>query len=201
MKNKFFYLAAAAAIIVFAGCSSDDHNSMMTNPNESVFSVRPADGTTGIRLDAAVSFTFSRGVDRNVAERNIRLIAEKDMADSTCPLNMMMWHGDMETAMRDSGMMRHLDDSHSTHGYFEWSDESTECVFRPDSMMYPGMRYMIHVGSEMVRMMGDRMGPMGTMGTMGTMGGHGSGMMSDHMMYHFVTMDTTDSGSGHEDHH
>ena len=62
-------------------------------------------------------------------------------------------------------------------------------------MMMPAMQYMVHLGPEMMRMLEDRMGPMGMMG------GRTGGMMADHMMYHFLTMDTTDTGSGHDGHH
>ena len=91
--------------------------------------------------------------------------------------------------------MRHLDQIHSTRGRFLWNADSTECTFRPDSMMTSKTQYMIHLGQDMVGMMEARMGEMASMG------GHGSGMTSREMILHFVTLDTATSGGGHGGHH
>jgi hypothetical protein len=86
-------------------------------------------------------------------------------------------------------MMRHLDTWHATPGRFSWNAPGTVCTFRPDAMMSPTTRYMIHMGRDMMDMLGNPMG--------GGMGGHGTGMMAGHMMLHFTTMDTTGGHSGH----
>jgi hypothetical protein len=63
-------------------------------------------------------------------------------------------------------------------------------------MLSPKTQYMMHFGQEMVQMMEMRIG------SMGSMSGHGSGMMSSEMMFHFTTLDTAStSGSGHAGHH
>lgn len=195
MNPQLFAIGSLFVIILILapGCSNDDHASMMTSTTLPGFTVAPPDGATDIRLDAGFTFTFAKPVDRGITERSVHLISEKDMADSTCPVNTMMGHGMMDMAMMDSMKMNHLMDRHSTRGYFQWNGDSTSCTFRPDSMMMPNMRYMIHMGRDMMQMMGDRMG------NMGAMGGHGSGMMSRDMMYHFRTMGST--GDRHEDHH
>ena len=191
------YMAAiaAAALAVAAGCSIHDGGSMMTDPPASKFTVVPPDGAAGVRLDAGVILSFAQKVDPAVTEANFHLIPEAGMADSACPVNGTMGHGNMDMAMADSGMMSHLDSAHHAPGRFAWSDDSLECVFRPDSPMLPAMRYMIHMGPEMMTMMEDRMG------SMGMMGGHGAGMMAGHMTFHFSTLDTSDGGSGHDGHH
>jgi hypothetical protein len=188
-------IAVTALIVGVAGCTADDHNTMMIDPPVSGFTIAPADGATGVRLDAGITLSFQKKVDRAVTEANIRLISLADMADSNCPVNNMMGHTEMEATMLDSAMMGHLDDVHHAPGRFVWSGDSLECVFYPDSLMMTGMQYMIHMGPDMTKMMEDRMG------SMDMMGGHGAGMMSDHMMFHFTTMDTTGAGSGHDGHH
>ncbi len=190
---KILFSIAAVMIFAVVGCSKDDHASMMTNSTSPKITVTPGDGATNVRLDEGIAFTFEKPVDRGTTERNIHLFSEKDMADSTCPMSTMMGHGMMDSAMTDSMTMNHLISRHSTHGHFQWNSDSTLCTFRPDSMMMAGMRYMIHVGREMMQMMEDRMG------NMGMMAGHGSGMMSRDVMYHFQTMPAT--GGGHDDHH
>lgn len=195
MKTMYLSLGAIIAILLIAGCSNDDHGSMMINPGSVNFTITPPDGADGVRLDDGITLTFAKSVDKSVTERNFRLISEEDMSDSTCPVNMTMGHGDMNMAMGDSSMMAHLDESHGTGGRYFWNGDSTECTFRPDSMMRPGMRYMVHMGEGMVRMMEERMG------SMEMMAGHGVGMMSGHMMNHFTTMDTSGTGSGHDSHH
>lgn len=195
MKNCMLSLGGVLATLLIIGCSADDHGSMLTNPGSTNFTIDPADGAGNVRLDAGITLTFSRSVDKAVTEGELHLISERDMADSSCPVNMMMGHTDMDMAMGDSAMMDHLGDRHSTEGRFSWNGDSTQCTFQPDSMMQSGMRYMIHLGPEMMRMMEDRMGDMGMMG------GHGGAMMTDHMMLHFQTLDTSGVGSGHDGHH
>jgi hypothetical protein len=146
-------------------------------------------------LDAPVVLTFARPVDRDVVQRNVHLINERAMADSLCPDSAMMPHETMMSVMADSTIMHHMDVVHSTPGRFSWNADSTECYFRPDSLMMPRTQYMIHMGTEMMQMMERRMG------NMGMMDGHGSGMMRNEMVLHFVTMDTTRAGGGHGGHH
>jgi hypothetical protein len=195
MNTTMLCMAAIGSFLLLAGCTSDHHTSMITDPGSTNFTTIPADGAIEVRLDAGITLTFSESVDKSVTERGLHLISESDMADSTCPVNMAMGHGNMDMAMGDSSMMDHLDEYHSTGGRFYWNGDNTECTFQPDSMMQSGMRYMVHMGSEMIQMMEDRMGDMGMMG------GHGSGMMSADMMLHFQTIDTTAVGSGHDGHH
>lgn len=156
--------------------------------------MNPADGQANVRVDAAVTFTFARSVDRAVVERTVHLISERAMADSLCPDSSMMSHGGMGNVMMDSSMMRHMGQFHATRGRFTWNGDSTECYLRPDSMMTPRTQYMIHMGPDIMQMMRSRMGDMGMMT------GHGSGMMQDDMMLHFATMDTSGTGGGHGHH-
>ena len=192
-------LKPLAAVVLIAigvvGCSKDSSSPSGTTPTPPAnLTVNPADGQANVRLDAAVTFTFARSVDRAVVERTVHLISERAMADSLCPDSSMMSHGGMSNVMMDSSMMRHMGQVHATRGRFTWNGDSTECYFRPDSMMTLRTQYMIHMGPEMMQMMRSRMGDMGAMG------GHGFGTMQDDMMFHFVTMDTSGTGGGHGHH-
>ena len=193
MNLKLFFITTLIGLLV-VGCSKDSSSPTGEIPSTN-FSVIPSDGASGVSLDAGIQLNFANPVDRSVIERNVHIIGEFAMADSLCPVSDSMSHGMMEMAMMDSMKMNHLMDQHRTRGRFEWNDAGTQCTFRPDSMMMSNMRYMVHMGREMMQMMEDRMG------NMGMMGGHGSGMMSNDMMYHFRTMDTTNIGGGHEGHH
>lgn len=185
-------------LIVFlaAGCSKEA--TMPTSPEntlEEFLALSPTDGETSIRLDAPVVLLFTKPVARAAVERGFHLIGERAMADSTCPISRTMGHGNMMGSMIDSSKMRHLDQYHSTKGKFMWNTDSTRCTFQPDSMMTPRTQYMIHMDREMTQMMEQQRGGMGMTG------GHGTGMMSGEMLFHFFTMDTTKSGNSHSQHH
>jgi hypothetical protein len=181
-------------IIEFAGCSKDSSSPVQTG-DTSPLSTTPSDGANGIRLDAQIALTFLKPVEKAVVENNFHLISERDMADSLCPVSKTMAHGNMTMTMIDSGQMRHLDQIHATRGRFSWNSDSTRCTFAADSLMTPRTQYMIHLGRDMVEMVERRVG------SMKMMSGHGSGMMSSEMMFHFSTTDTTSTGGGHNGHH
>lgn len=190
MYNKSIAIAATALIL--AGCSRNSSPVTAANPP---LAISPADGETGVRLDAAISLEFIRPVDPAVVQRDLHLISERAMADSLCPVSTTMDHGDMMTTMSDTAKMHHLDQTHSMRGRFLWNSDNTRCVFTPDTIMTPKTQYMIHLGQEMVGMMENRLGDMRMMA------GHGSGMMAREMMLHFWTLDTTQAGSSHSGHH
>ena len=159
-------IAGLLAGALLAGCS---HESMLTlsTVRPTLIGVSPADGATGVRLDEALTLTFSAPVDRDVVQREFHLISEPAIADSACPDSATMSHPDMTHCMADSAMMRHLDERHATSGSFSWNAAGTACTFRPDAWMTPATRNMIHIGRGVTDMMGGSMD--------GTMGGHGSG--------------------------
>ncbi len=194
MKTKFIAVLTLATTIL-VGCSKDSSSPTTGTQPTLNFTTSPADGQANVRLDAAVTLTFAKPVDRAVVERGFHLVSQGDMADSLCPVSDSMGHGAMSPAMMDSMNMNHLMQQHATRGRFVWSSD-TQCTFRPDSMMTPRMQYMMHMGSEMMRMMRDRMEGMN-----GGMGGHGATFGGDEMAFHFSTLDTTGSGSGHNGHH
>jgi len=190
-----FVVSSAIGGLVLVGCS--DKSASTTGPSiyQAQFEISPADGATAVRLDASVGLWFRSPMDRAVVERALRLISEKDMADSNCALSTTMAHGTMSDSMADSSMMLHMDQYHATAGTFIWNDDSTLCTFRPDSMMASKIQYMIHLGRELTQVLQSRMG------SMAMMGGHGIGAMADDMMFHFSTLDTTQQGGGHFGHH
>lgn len=185
---------AFTVIIEFAGCSKDSSSAVQTS-DTSPLSTTPSDGANGVRLDAQIALTFLKPVEKTVVERDLHLISEREMADSLCPVSKTMAHGNMTMTMMDSGKMHHLDQVHSTRGRFSWNSDSTRCTYAPDSLMTPRTQYMIHLGRDMVEMIERRVG------SMEMMSGHGTGMMSSEMMFHFSTMDTTSTGGGHNGHH
>ncbi|MBI5473557.1 MAG: hypothetical protein HY961_14555 [Ignavibacteriae bacterium] len=194
MKITFIAVLTLAAIAL-AGCTKDSSSPMTETLPMPNFTTSPADGQANVRLDAAVTLTFAKPVDRAVVERSFHLISQRDMADSLCPVSDTMGHGMMTAAMMDSMNMNHIMQRHATRGRFVWSSDA-QCTFRPDSMMTPRMQYMMHIGSEMMRMMRDRMEGMN-----GGMGGHGTSFGGDEMAFHFSTLDTTGGGLGHNGHH
>ena len=174
---------------LLVGCSNQS-SSMISPTGATLVSVSPADGATGVRLDAPLTLTFSAPVDREIVQREVHLISELAIADSVCPDSATMSHPDMAHCMADSAMMRHLDEVHATSGSFSWNAAGTACTFQPGAWMVPTSGYMIHIGRGVTDMMGGSMDEM--------MDGHGSGMMSRDLMLHFTT---TDTSSGHDGHH
>jgi hypothetical protein len=188
-----WFLAGTIVAAFLTGCTKDSSSPVAAT--SAPLLVSPADGQTNVRLDAGIILRFAEPVDRAVVERDLHLLSERAMADSLCPTSTIMEHGNMMSAMGDSSKMRHLDQNHSTSGRFYWNSDSTLCTFKPDSLMASNMQYMIHLGFGMMEMMQNRLGEMRGMS------GHGSGMMSGDMMLHFWTLDTTQTGSGHDSHH
>lgn len=186
--------AAVALVLGIVGCSKNS-SSPVQSYDASPLSITPSDGANGLRLDAQITLSFAKPVDKGVIERNLHLISERDMADSLCPDSKTMAHGNMSMAMMDSGKMHHLDRIHSTRGRFSWNRDSTRCTFAAESLMTPRTQYMIHFGRDMVEMIERRVG------SMKMMSGHGTGMMNKEMIFHFTTMDRTSTSGGHNEHH
>lgn len=192
-------VAVMLLALVIAGCSKESSSPVdSTEPDGLV--VTPSDGKTGVPLDAVVTLTFGRPVDRSVVERSFHLLT---MADSLCPGNTTSGHGVM-SGMMPGGCdlnamgpetMHDFTGQQAIPGKFLWDTDDTQCTFKPDSMMTPATWYMIHMGREMMEMMRDRMGDMSRMG------GHTTGTISDLMVYHFTTLDMTGGGCGNGGHH
>lgn len=183
LSHPFASLALLLLTIGVASCSKGA--SSPTSPSGAVLRVTPADGATGVRLDAPVSIDFGKTVDRSVVENGFHLIAESDMSNS-CPDPTMGSHGGMDAVMANSDMLRHMGEFHSMPGHYDWNADGTSCTFAPDSLMRPQTRYMVHMSSTMIEMMQQMGGTM--MG--GVMNGAGD------MMVHFRTV-SADEHSGH----
>lgn len=140
------------------------------------------------------TLVFTKPVDRKTVENDFHLLSERDMVDSLCPISATMDHGMMSSTMMDSMKMNHLMQQHLTSGRLSWQSD-IQCTFRPDSMMTPNTQYMVHLGTDMMRMMETRIG------SMNMTNNHGEGMLKDQMMFHFRTMDTTSIGGGLSNQH
>lgn len=166
------------------GCSRQASSPMQ--PVNKVIGSVPADGATGVRLDAAVTLDFGAVVDQAEVERGVHLLAERDMF-SLCPDPAMPSHGTMESVMDDPSMLQHMDAAHATAGQFSWNAAGTACAFQPDSLMGPQTRYMVHMSGTMLQMM-RQTGVSMMDGRMNTSGD---------MMLHFQTMTADDHGGHH----
>ena len=177
-------VALLVLAVATTGCSRQA--SSPTQPLTKVLTSVPADGGTGVRLDAAVTLDFGAAVDRAAVERGVHLLAERDMFTS-CPDASMGSHGTMESVMDDENMLRHMDELHATGGRYSWNAAGTVCTFQPDSLMGPQTRYMVHMRGAMLEMM--RQTGVGMMG--------GRMNTSGDMMLHFQTMTADDHGGHH----
>lgn len=169
------------AVLVVAGLSGCSRE--MTAPEEQLVSILPADGATGVRVDASVVLSFRPPVNREIVERSLHLLSESAMNDSLCSVDSSTV-GSMTEMMGSADMMDHMMAAHSLSGQYRWNGDG-ECVFTPESPLTPGTRYMIHLGREMAEMMGGA-----------TMMGH-DGSLNGDMAFHFTTLEQT----SHEDHH
>ncbi len=181
MKTRISILLTLAILSI--GCSRDPSSPMQ--PTMKVLTSTPADGATGVRLDAGVTLDFGSVVDQGAVEQGVHLLAEPDMF-SDCPVASMESHGTMESVMDDEVMMRHMDDQHATRGRYSWNTAGTACTFTPDSLMRPQTRYMLHMSHEMLTMMSQA----GVDMMRGRMNSSGD------MMLHFQTT-TLDGHGGH----
>lgn len=146
MSTKVLFISLIAAAVV--GCSNDSF-SPVSSLSPTGLLISPSDGQSGVQLDAGIVLTFPKPADRSVVERNLHLISELAMADSLCPVSTSMGYGDMDIALSAGGgcafgamdpiKMNHLVDRHRTSGRFQWDGDGTQCAFKPDSLMYPGL--------------------------------------------------------------
>jgi hypothetical protein len=153
----------------FAGCGMKDNNS--TNPTVGNFlSITPTDYSQNIGVNDAVTIQFAAPVDTKTIESNFVLISQKDIADSTCPVNKNMGHSDMNKDMMDTTMMNHLKMTHHTKGTFKWNSDRTKCEFKSASSLSPNTDYMMYINSDMINHMKNMMTSNGMMnGGMGMM--------------------------------
>ena len=187
MRHSFAISGVLTAMLV-VGCSTQSPSPLQPSQVR-LAAVSPVNGATDVRLDAALTLTFSAPVNREVVQRQVHLVSEAALADSACPDSATMSHLGMEHYMSDSAMMNHIDKVHAAAGTFSWNAAGTECTFKPTDWMTPKTRHMIHGGSELT----DMLGSMDSM-----IGEHGSGVMSREVALHFTTMDTS---GGHDGHH
>ena len=185
MRGALLFLVLVF-VIALVGCSNDSGSPV----TPTALIVSPADGATGVRLDSVVKLTFAGKLDRDVIERGFHVISENALMDMPCP-DSTMQHQPMMDCMDDS-LMAHMDRNHSTHGQFSWDESGTVCTFRPDTMLSPSTRYMMHMDGKMMDMVGMHAGGDGMMQD------HGSGMMGGDMVLHFTTMAAS---GGHDGHH
>jgi Bacterial Ig-like domain len=180
---KSFIFSGVIASVFIIGCNKPSPVSSQST-DALQLSILPIDASTNVAVTTGVSLTFTKPMYRTIVTKNLFLISERNISDSLSPMSQMMDHQAMMDAMADSAKMHHLDQYHSLHGTFTWNGDSTQCTFHPDSLLTPNTQYMVHLRSEMVKMMDQQMGSMGMMGNRGT------GMMSNEMMFHFTTKDT-----------
>ncbi len=187
--------------VLVNGCknSSSPSASMPDNPVTSGFvTVTPSDNATEVPADRQIVLAFAKPVDRNVVERNFHLISERAMPDSMCGMNGDMSHGSMGSGMMDSLMHGHDMSMSAMTGTFRWTANDTHCVFIPDSLMTSETTYYMHMDTDMLTMMREKMGGTG-------MQMH-SGMMSNDdknggMMIRFRTGRAPGQGSGGQESH
>lgn len=189
---KHFLVPLCCALILF-GCKKDDA-STITTPASSLLTISPIDNQTSVLQDASIVLSFSGSVDKNIVEKDFRLINELAYVDSLCPVTKTFSHGSMMMSMKDSMKMNHMDSIHGLKGTFTWSTDNKTCVFKPDTLLRPGMQHMVHIREGMTKTMDGNMGSMGMMGRTGM----GSGMG---MAFHFYTKSTGRATDGHASHH
>lgn len=197
-------------VAVLTGC--DNGSSVKPNVSEAdLAKVQPADGATNVRLDQAVTITFPTPVDPAVAEAGFRLFRTQDMTDSMCTMHDSMedHSGDGHTHDDHEGMMDIHSKIPAVTGTFTWNENKTRCTFTPDVWLQQGTQYHVHLDSDMMQMVHDRMADMHSGGNMHGSGNmHSSGNMHEGnmtmhgTMTHFTTLTPTGGGGGdHEEHH
>lgn len=179
--------------LVLIGCKKDDVTSAAASTS-STLTISPSDNQTSVSQDATITLSFDKTVDKTIVENNFRLINSLAYVDSLCPTSKTMNHGTMSMTMMDGIRMNHLDSIHGIKGTFTWSADNKMCVFKPDTLLRPGMQHMVHLRDSMTKMMEGNMGSMGMMGRSGM--GIGMGMS-----FHFTTKSTGGLVSDHTTHH
>jgi len=127
----------AVFTIAALSCGGDEMND--------VFEITPGNGAVNISRNSNVTLTFAKSVDSGVVAANFHLMPAVAMDMMIDSVSMM--------AMTYEAMLQMMD-RHGLTGQFVWTERNTRCLFDPDSMMTPLTAYRIHMGKQIMEIMG-----------------------------------------------
>ena len=126
-----------------SGCSEDNPVSGITEGEPSVVSVSPRDGATDVPTSGAIVMTFNLPMDTMSVMGHFYCSGGDEMWQWMDSLQHHGPGGGGGMADMDHMMEWMRDIEHP--GEFDWNDEMTECVFRPDTGFSPHTDYMIYL--------------------------------------------------------
>jgi hypothetical protein len=175
-----FLTAATLLTIYIAGCNNND-NPAEDNQNSSapkVVATYPADGASGVAVDAPISVVFNGPMDTSSVRLGFHLAGGQSMMMWMDSLGQYGGMGHMGGGMGgmdpdDIRLMITWMDSIQVPGTFEWGQNLDSCRFVPESALGQGTSYLMFL-------YGDVMGQNHMMMNMG-------GLATDSLMYRFST--------------
>ena len=146
-RFSFFSLTMVLLVIGIwlSGCNGNDAVSVNDGPAplQDVISVSPQDGAAGVSTAGSIVMTFNTPMDSISVMEHFHCAGGDQMWEW---MDSLQHHGPGPGG--HMGDMDHMMDwmTEIEHpGEFEWNDEMTECVFRPDAGFLPNTDYMIYV--------------------------------------------------------
>lgn len=188
MQGTMLNLALIVATLLTTTTIGCNKSNRMINgsPIQPLIRVNPPDEATDVRLDASISLQFAVPMDTGLFRQRFHLMPA--MAMMACLDSLRSMH-----SLIDSTRMWQMMDSLSRPGHFNWNARRDSCVFRPDSLLQPNMRYMMHFGKEM--MPGGSMDNRMMAGSL--IGRHEMPRMTNDFETHFSTLSTDEHNSHH----
>jgi hypothetical protein len=157
MTRFGFFLVAFALLTVgvwLSGCSEDDSVSGIAEAQAIVVLVSPQDGATEVATTGPVVMTFNTPMDTMSVMDHFHCSGGDEMWEW---MDSLQHHGSGPGGhMDDMDHMMELMRDIEHPGEFDWNDETTECVFRPDAGFSPDTDYMIYLEGD-VRSRGGNM--------------------------------------------
>ncbi len=129
--------------IWLSGCSDDDPASSMTGQQTVVASTSPRGGATGVPTSSSIVMTFNTSMDTMSVMEYFHCAGGEDMWEWMDSLQHH--HTGMGGHMTDMDHMMAWMRDIELPGRFEWNDEMTECVFRPDTEFLPHTDHMVYL--------------------------------------------------------
>jgi hypothetical protein len=146
------FFSMALVLLAFgvwlSGCSDDDSVSRVAEVQPLVVSVSPQDGATDVPTANAIVMTFNTPIDTMSVMEHFHCSGGDEMWEW---MDSLQHHGSGPGPGGHMGDMDHMmewmrDIEHP--GEFDWNDEMTECVFRPDTGFSPHTDYMIYLEGD-----------------------------------------------------
>ena len=145
--TRLGFFSIAFVLLAFgmwlSGCNHDDPASGITDQQALVASTSPQDGATDVPTSSPIVMAFNTSMDTMSVMEYFHCAGGDEMWEWMDSLQDH--HTGMGGHMTDMNHMMAWMRDFELPGRFDWNNEMTECVFHPDTGLFPHTDYMIYV--------------------------------------------------------